>query len=181
MYCNKVIVTLLGLFGASRNHTAPPAVIWRPIVTQRPGNCTHLPPSLRPWSQVVCSTHLGLLAPWATRLRLQWICTGGGGELMAAPRVNHSPCTYPLITSTRKCRPHVRHFQFFMKSNAALHKIRGFRFFFNSIETTCLLSPKKWILIYIRWSAWTNGCGVQWSTGCFRIVETKRLGTNPGF
>jgi len=39
----KVLVTLLGLFGA-------PAVIWRPpIVTRRPGNCVPLAPPLRPW------------------------------------------------------------------------------------------------------------------------------------
>jgi len=41
-------VTSLGLFGAPRSHSAPPTVIWRHIVTRRPGKCAPLTPLVTP-------------------------------------------------------------------------------------------------------------------------------------
>jgi len=48
----KALVALLGLFGASRSHSAPPAVIWRPHSDSAPGELRPLAPSLRSWSEV---------------------------------------------------------------------------------------------------------------------------------
>jgi len=45
----KVLVTLLGLFGASRNNSAPLQWSSDPVVNLRPGNCAPFAPSLRPW------------------------------------------------------------------------------------------------------------------------------------
>jgi len=42
-------VTLLGHFGVSWSHSAPPQWFGVPIVTQLPGNCAPLPSTLSPW------------------------------------------------------------------------------------------------------------------------------------
>jgi len=75
----KVLVTLLGLFGAPRSHSAPPVVI------RRPGNCFPLPPllpSLRPCHQYNKTFCFGAFDPVGHLILEQWClhCGCGGKE-----------------------------------------------------------------------------------------------------
>ena len=58
MYCTKVLVTFLGLFGTPQSFDAL-IVIWRP------GNCGPRPPSLRPWLMRAATR---LIKSWYTAL-----------------------------------------------------------------------------------------------------------------
>jgi len=102
MYC---IVTLLGLFGVSRNHTALPAVIWHPHSDSAPGELRspcYVTGYMYPWLgtpvlDYIKNVYISLQRDLQTYCRL----SVGLGFLQLQPKRVHS--VIPCLRVTVNC------------------------------------------------------------------------------